>query len=245
MVFLCLFCFSGFFVFFFQRENKIALGTRSQDPQCLKQQSQHFLGFMVFAFTMPAGILFASCSAAAAPAEGSGDSGFITLLDSADGNWSSINYYPLSLLWCWGGLLPPHPSTPALGALPSPSMGSHPWHWAFCCSAEALLGNEASKAVSLVGCSTQLFSDTATIGDPGQAGKLGPAGRMLRHGFDLLQDPGIFKGGDCSSLAYTQTGSDPYCWAMPGKSKGLNFYRGTSSSPFILSVVLPQVPVVP
>lgn len=144
------------------------MGSRSQTPQCLKQQSQHFLGFMVFAFTMPAGILFASCSAAAAPAEASGDSGFITLLDSADGNWSSIIYYPLSLLQCWSGLLSSHPSTAGLYALPSPSMGSHPWHWALHCSAEGLLREEASRTVLLVGSSTQLFSDTAKICEPGQ-----------------------------------------------------------------------------
>lgn len=84
---------------------------------------------MVFAFTMPAGILFASCSAAAVPAEGSGDSGFITLLDPANGNLSSIFITPVppeGLGWAivtpsqyplaWV-LTPAHPQDPIL------------WHW--------------------------------------------------------------------------------------------------------------------
>lgn len=44
---------------------------------------------------------------------------------------------------------------------------------------------------------------------------------------------------------HTQTGSGPCCWALPGKSERLNFQRGTSSSPFILSAVLVWVSVVP
>jgi len=102
------------------------VGSRSQDPQCLKQQSQHFLGFTVFAFTMPAGILFASCSAAAVPAEGSGDSGFITLLDPADGNLSSIVYYPRASCGAGVGCCYPVPAPTVLGAHPCESTGSRP-----------------------------------------------------------------------------------------------------------------------
>lgn len=166
---------------------------------------------------MPAGILFASCSAAAAPAEGSGDSGFITLLDSADGNLSSITYYPLSLLWCWGRLLSPHPSTTAFGALPSPSMGSHHWHWAFRCSAEGLLERRLPELCPWWDAAPS-FSQTQLQSEPDQAGELGPAGRMLRHGCDLW-DPGALRGGDCSSLVHTQTSRDSFCWAPPDKLK--------------------------
>lgn len=144
------------------------VGSKSQAPQCLKQQSQHFLGFMVFAFTMPAGILFASCSAAAVPAEDSGDSGFITLLDPDDGNSSSIVYYPPAS--CGAGVGCCHP-IPAHTIHRVPSSGTVGLEQQLCRgSTRPLLGGEASSAVPSVGRSTQLCTGTGTIPEPGQAG---------------------------------------------------------------------------
>ena len=63
---------------------------------------------------------------------------------------------------------------------------------------QPLLGEVSSDAVPLVGCGTQLFPGTATFPGPGQAGA---AMGMLRRGcYLLLQGPGMFKAGDCSTL---------------------------------------------
>lgn len=183
------------------------MGSKSQAPQCLKQQSQHFLGFMVFAFTMPAGILFASCSAAAVPAEGSGDSGFITLLDPADGNLSSIIYYPHAS--CGGGVgcCPPITAPASLGCwtLPvhrDPSSSSGDLQSS---SAEGAPNPCWERRTEMLcprwGAAPK--SSWAQLQPKSQARQeqLGPASGMLRRGSDLLQGPRMLKGGECSSLA--------------------------------------------